>query len=53
MAETKYWFAASTEEFTPTEMLEQAQAAEAAGFDGLGTSDHWAPWFPDGRGTQA
>ena len=34
-------------------MLEQAQAAERAGFDGLATSDHFAPWFPDGRGTQA
>ena len=47
------WFAASTEEFLPSEMLEQAQAAERAGFDGLATSDHFAPWFPEGRGTQA
>ncbi len=49
----QYWFATSTEEFTPSEMLEQAKAAERAGFDGLGTSDHFAPWFPDGEGTQA
>ncbi len=48
-----YWFAASTEEFSPSQMLEQAQAAEAAGFDGLGASDHFAPWFPDGEATQA
>jgi G6PDH family F420-dependent oxidoreductase len=48
-----YWFAASTEEFTPTEIVEQHAAAEQAGFDGLGISDHWAPWFPDGRGSQA
>ena len=34
-------------------MLEQAKAAEAAGFDGLGVSDHFAPWFPDGRGSMA
>ena len=47
------WFAASTEEFTPSEMLEQAHAAERAGFDGLATSDHFAPWFPDGRGSHA
>jgi coenzyme F420-dependent glucose-6-phosphate dehydrogenase len=47
------WFAASTEEFTPSEMLEQAHAAERAGFDGLACSDHFAPWFPEGRGTQA
>lgn len=49
----QYWFATSTEEFTPSEMLEQAKAAERAGFDGLGTSDHFAPWFPDGQATQA
>lgn len=49
----QYWFATSTEEFTPTEMLEQAKAAERAGFDGLGTSDHFAPWFPDGQAAQA
>src|SRR3954470_4931114 len=34
-------------------MLEQAKAADRAGFDGLGTSDHFAPWFPDGQATQA
>ena len=51
--DTKYWFAASTEEFVPTQIVEQHRAAEAAGFDGLGISDHWAPWFPDGEGTQA
>jgi len=49
----KYWFAASTEEFTPSEMLEQAKAAEEAGFDGLGASDHFAPWFPDGHASMA
>ena len=53
MPGTKYWFAASTEEFTPSEMLEQGRAAETAGFDGLGASDHFAPWFPDGRASQA
>jgi coenzyme F420-dependent glucose-6-phosphate dehydrogenase len=49
----QYWFAASTEEFTPSEMLEQAKAAERAGFDGLGSSDHFAPWFPEGEASQA
>jgi coenzyme F420-dependent glucose-6-phosphate dehydrogenase len=34
-------------------MLEQARAAEAAGFDGTAASDHWAPWWPDGRGSSA
>jgi coenzyme F420-dependent glucose-6-phosphate dehydrogenase len=49
----QYWFATSTEEFTPSQMLDQAKAADRAGFDGLGTSDHFAPWFPDGEATQA
>jgi len=49
----KYWFAASSEEFTPSEMVEQAKAAEEAGFDGLGVSDHFAPWFPDGEASHA
>jgi coenzyme F420-dependent glucose-6-phosphate dehydrogenase len=53
MTQTRYWFAGSTEEFTPPQLVEHARAAEAAGFDGLGTSDHWAPWFPDGQGSQA
>jgi coenzyme F420-dependent glucose-6-phosphate dehydrogenase len=51
--DTQFWFAASTEEFMPSEMLEQARAAEEAGFDGTASSDHFAPWFPDGRGSQA
>src|SRR5918997_852011 len=46
---TQYWFAASTEEFLPSELIEQAKAAEAAGFDALGVSDHFAPWWPEGR----
>jgi coenzyme F420-dependent glucose-6-phosphate dehydrogenase len=50
---TQFWFAASTEEFTPTQMLEQARAADAAGFDALGCSDHFAPWWPEGQASQA
>src|SRR3712207_826263 len=46
-------FAASSEEFTPTQMLEQAKAAEQAGFDALGVSDHFAPWWPEGQASQA
>jgi coenzyme F420-dependent glucose-6-phosphate dehydrogenase len=53
MADPQYWFATSTEEYLPGEMVEQARAAEAAGFDALVSSDHFAPWFPEGRGTQA
>jgi len=46
---TQYWFAASTEEFLPSEMIEQAKGAEEAGFDALGVSDHFAPWWPEGK----
>jgi G6PDH family F420-dependent oxidoreductase len=34
----------STEEYGPRELLEQARAAEAAGFKGLWISDHFHPW---------
>jgi coenzyme F420-dependent glucose-6-phosphate dehydrogenase len=49
----RYWFAASTEEFPPSAMLEQALAAEAAGFEALCASDHFAPWWPEGQASQA
>jgi coenzyme F420-dependent glucose-6-phosphate dehydrogenase len=49
----KHWFAGSHEEFPPSELLRQARAAEDAGFDGLGCSDHFAPWFPDGQSGNA
>ncbi|HEV2811952.1 MAG TPA: LLM class flavin-dependent oxidoreductase [Solirubrobacteraceae bacterium] len=50
---TQYWFAASGEEFLPHELIEQAKAAEQAGFDALGVSDHFAPWWPEGRASAA
>jgi coenzyme F420-dependent glucose-6-phosphate dehydrogenase len=50
---TQLWFAGSTEEFPPSQLVEQARAAERAGFDGLGCSDHFAPWWPDGQASQA
>jgi coenzyme F420-dependent glucose-6-phosphate dehydrogenase len=53
MPGAQFWFSASTEEFTPSQMLEQARVAEQAGFDGTASSDHFTPWFPDGRGSQA
>jgi coenzyme F420-dependent glucose-6-phosphate dehydrogenase len=34
-------------------MLEQAKAAEAAGFEALASSDHFAPWWPEGKGSFA
>jgi coenzyme F420-dependent glucose-6-phosphate dehydrogenase len=50
---TQFWFAASTEEFPPSQMLEHAKAADRAGFDGIGSSDHSTPWFPGGQGASA
>jgi coenzyme F420-dependent glucose-6-phosphate dehydrogenase len=50
---TQFWFGASTEEFTPSQMLEQAEEAERAGFDGTASSDHFAPWWPEGRASFA
>jgi coenzyme F420-dependent glucose-6-phosphate dehydrogenase len=46
---TQFWFAASSEEFPPSQMLEQCVAAEGAGFDVLGSSDHFAPGGPTAR----
>ncbi|MGH8867422.1 MAG: TIGR03557 family F420-dependent LLM class oxidoreductase [Actinomycetes bacterium] len=37
-------FFLSTEEYTPRELLDQAQLAERAGFDALWISDHFHPW---------
>jgi G6PDH family F420-dependent oxidoreductase len=34
----------STEEYSPAELIPQAEAAERAGFSGLWISDHYHPW---------
>ena len=34
----------SSEEYGPAELVAQARAAEAAGFEGLWISDHLHPW---------
>lgn len=42
--ELKLGYKASAEQFTPTELLENSVAAEAAGFDSVFISDHFQPW---------
>lgn len=43
----------SSEEHGPRALVEQARAAEQAGFDALASSDHFAPWWPEGAGSAA
>ncbi|GIF39831.1 TIGR03557 family F420-dependent LLM class oxidoreductase [Actinoplanes xinjiangensis] len=42
----------SSEEYSPTELIEQAKGAERAGFQGLWISDHYHPWV-DAQGQSA
>jgi len=41
---TRFGYFLSCEEYSPRELLEQASAAERAGFDALWISDHFHPW---------
>jgi len=52
-SQPEFWFSASHEQFAPSELLTQAIAADAAGFDGIGCSDHFAPWWPGGESGHA
>src|ERR1700687_3691256 len=49
----RVWISGSHEVFPPSVLLEQAVAAARAGFEGIGCSDHFAPWFPDGQSGNA
>jgi coenzyme F420-dependent glucose-6-phosphate dehydrogenase len=49
MAKTRYFFGASQEEFPPEALIQQAVAAEQAGFDGISVSDHLQPWWEPGE----
>jgi coenzyme F420-dependent glucose-6-phosphate dehydrogenase len=44
---TRYFAAMAHERFRPDELLRQAVAAEAAGFDGIACSDHFQPWWTE------
>ncbi|MFL5826374.1 MAG: TIGR03557 family F420-dependent LLM class oxidoreductase [Thermoleophilaceae bacterium] len=53
MSVTKYFYAAAHEQFPPEQLLRQAVAAEDAGFDGIGCSDHFQPWWDNGESGMA
>lgn len=49
----RYFMAAAHEQFSPRGLLDQADAAERAGFDGVCCSDHFQPWWEPGESGQA
>lgn len=49
----RYFMAAAHEQFPPADLLDQAAAAERAGFDGVCCSDHFQPWWEPGESGQA
>jgi len=53
MADVRYFMGAAHEQFPPRDLLEQAVAAEQAGFDGVCCSDHFQPWWEPGESGHA
>lgn len=51
--EVAYGVALGHERFSPTELVQQAVAAEQAGFDAICCSDHLAPWWTPGPDSPA
>ncbi len=49
----RYFYGAAHEQFPPDQLLEQAIAAEHAGFEGVGCSDHLQPWWEPGEAGHA
>ena len=49
----RYWVQLATEQFPPRTLVEQAVAAERAGFDGINVSDHFQPWWEPGESPHA
>ncbi|MGN6217019.1 MAG: TIGR03557 family F420-dependent LLM class oxidoreductase [Solirubrobacterales bacterium] len=49
----RYLHLCAHEQFPPDQLLRQAVAAEAAGFDGVGCSDHLQPWWEPGESAHA
>jgi coenzyme F420-dependent glucose-6-phosphate dehydrogenase len=49
----RYLHLCAHEQFPPEQLLGQAVAAEDAGFDGIGCSDHLQPWWEPGEAGHA
>jgi coenzyme F420-dependent glucose-6-phosphate dehydrogenase len=49
----RYLHFCAHEQFGPGDLLRQAVAAERAGFDGIGCSDHLQPWWEGGESGNA
>jgi coenzyme F420-dependent glucose-6-phosphate dehydrogenase len=49
----RYFHFCAHEQFPPDQLLRQAVAAERAGFDGIGCSDHLQPWWEGGESGNA
>ena len=49
----RYFHFCAHEQFPPEDLLRQAAEAEAAGFDGIGCSDHLQPWWEGGESGHA
>jgi len=49
----RYLHLCAHEQFRPDDLLRQAVAAERAGFDGIGCSDHVQPWWEGGESGNA
>jgi coenzyme F420-dependent glucose-6-phosphate dehydrogenase len=49
----RYWVQLATEQFPPSELVDQAVEAERAGFDAVNVSDHYQPWWEPGHSGQA
>jgi coenzyme F420-dependent glucose-6-phosphate dehydrogenase len=49
----RYFHFRAHEQFPPDQLMRQATAAEAAGFDGIGRGDHPRPWREPGESGHA
>jgi coenzyme F420-dependent glucose-6-phosphate dehydrogenase len=53
MSDISYWTQLATEQFPPSDLVQQAVEAERAGFDVINVSDHFQPWWEPGESAHA